>query len=131
MILDLAPSGIPMPTHDFSAQVLPGTLRVSVISDGDTYVTDLSAAKLGSTLQAFEDFAGPDLSPDRCAAVAADADETGDAYLVGVASLWIFLRMSGFEHAMSRERLDTIIKAGGCAMLTVTADSRDGGAMAV
>jgi hypothetical protein len=115
-----------MTTHDFRAPVLPGTLRISVITDGDTYVTDLPAAKLASTLRAFEEYAGPDLSADSCTEIATDAAEDGDAYLVAVGALWLFMRMSDFQHAMSRERMDTIVKAGGCAMLTVTADSRKG-----
>jgi hypothetical protein len=127
MILDLAPSGIPMPTHDFSAPALPGTLRISVIANGDTYVTDLPSAKLASTLRAFEEFVGPDMSEDRCTEIATDAAENGDDYLVAVGALWLFLRMSDFKHAMNRERMDTIVKAGGCAMLTITTDSREGG----
>jgi hypothetical protein len=77
-----------MPTHDFRAPALPGTLRISVIADGDTYVTDFSAAKLDSTLRTFADFAGPDLSADSCTAVAAEAGENADAYLVGSRTSW-------------------------------------------
>jgi hypothetical protein len=115
-----------MTTHDFSAPALPGTLRISVIADGDTYVTDLPAAKLASTVRAFEEYAGPDLSADSCTEIATDAAENGDAYLVAVGALWLFLRMSDFQNAMSRERLDAIVKAGGCAFLAVTTETRSG-----
>ena len=115
-----------MTTHNFSAPALPGTLRISVITDGDTHVTDIPAAKLESTLRAFEEYAGPDLSADSCTEIATDAAEDGDDYLVAVGALWLFLRMSDFQNAMSRERLDAIVKAGGCAMLAVNAESRKG-----
>ena len=97
-----------------------GMLRVSVICDAETYVTDIPAANLDSALRAFEEYAGPDLSADSCAAVAAEADRDGDAYLVCVGALWLFLRTSDIEHVMNRERMTTIVEAGGIAVLTVT-----------
>jgi hypothetical protein len=57
-----------MVTHDFHCPIPPSTVRVSVILGGDSFTVDLPSAKLGATLQAFEDHSGP-LSSDRCAEV--------------------------------------------------------------
>src|SRR5688572_25518031 len=117
-------------THNFAAPTVPGTLRISVITDDETYVTDLPAAKLSDTLKAFRDFAGLDTGSASCAAVVEDAREVGDAYLIGVGALWLFLNMSEAETAgngeMNRQRLNAIVSAGGCAMLTVTTETRSG-----
>jgi hypothetical protein len=114
-----------MATHDFTAAISPGTLRISVLTDDETHVTDLPSTRLAEVLKAFEDFAGLDSSSTSCKAVAEEASEIGDAYMVGVAVLWLFLRLPEPEHTMNRERLDTIIRAGGGAMLAVTTHSRE------
>src|SRR3954471_19915123 len=102
------------------ASIPPGTLRISVTADGDTYGTDLPAAKLAETLRAFADFAGTDAGSESCKAVAAEASENGDEYLIAVAALWLFVREPGAgSAAMNRERVDAILKSGGAALLTV------------
>jgi hypothetical protein len=113
--------------HDFSAPTPPGTLRISVLADGERYVLDLPAAKLDQTLRAFADFAGLDAGSGDCKAVAAEAAENGDAYMVAVAALWLFLRQPGAEYVMDRERLTSILNAGDAALLAVTVDDRPGG----
>jgi hypothetical protein len=82
---------------------------------------------LADTLRTFQDFAGLDSGSANCCAVLTDAGQDGDVYLVGVAALWIFLRLQDSRHAMSREQLHSIIKAGGGAMLTVNTATREGG----
>jgi hypothetical protein len=118
------------PTHSFTAPTVPGTLRISVITDGEIYVTDLPAAKLADTLKAFADFAGLDTASTNCRAVATEAAEVGDAYLICVAALWLFLNMAEEQQAgnaaLNRQRLNAIVGAGGCAMLTVTTETRSG-----
>jgi hypothetical protein len=119
-----------MITHDFSRPIPPGTVRISVITDGETYVTDFAAAALAETLRAFQDFAGLDAGSTSCKAVAADARENGDAYMICVAALWLFLRMSDEQQAgsgaMNRDRINAIVRTGGSAMLAVNTETRSG-----
>jgi hypothetical protein len=120
---------MPTPTHNFTAPTVSGSLRISVITDGETFVTDLPAAKLADTLRAFENFAGLDETSDNCKAVATDAREVGDSYLICVAALWLFLRMSDEQAGtgeMNRARINAIVAAGGCAMLAVTTETKTG-----
>jgi hypothetical protein len=95
-----------MITHDFHCPIPPSTVRVSVILGGDSFTVDLPSAKLGDTLQAFEDHCGP-LSTDRCAEVAA--------------ALWLFLFQPGAECEINTDRLAEMIKANGSALLTAMA----------
>jgi hypothetical protein len=121
---------MPAPTHNFTAPTVSRTLRISVISDGQTFVTDLPAAKLTDTLRAFQDFAGLDTASKNCRAVAAEASEVGDAFIVCIAALWLFLSLAEEQQAgnsaMNRERLNAIVGSGGCAMLAVTTETRTG-----
>jgi hypothetical protein len=102
---------MPAPTHNFAATAAPGTLRISVLADGEVFVTDLAAAALAETLRAFQDFAGLDLSSGSCKAVVAEARDAGDAYLIGVAALWLFLSMSDEQQA-GRRRFRIRVKSG-------------------
>jgi hypothetical protein len=90
-----------MVTHDIHRPIPPSTVRISVILGGNSFTVDLPSAKLGATLQAFEDHSGP-LSSDRCAAEAAGAD---DAHVVTSAALWLFLFQPGDQGIMNAGRL--------------------------
>ena len=103
--------------------VSPGLYLNSVSRCG---AQDTSLIMLADTLRTFQDFAGLDSGSANCRAVLTDAGQDGDVYLVGVAALWIFLRLQDSRHAMSREQLHSIIKAGGGAMLTVNTATREG-----
>jgi hypothetical protein len=105
-----------MVTHDIHRPIPPSTVRISVILGGNSFTVDLPSAKLGATLQAFEDHSGP-LSSDRCAAEAAGAD---DAHVVTSAALWLFLFQPGDQGIMNAGRLGEAIASNGSAMLTAT-----------
>jgi hypothetical protein len=50
----------PMITHDFSAPIPPGTLRISVIADDERYAADFPTNRLSAILEAFAERAGID-----------------------------------------------------------------------
>lgn len=110
---------MPTPTHDFSRPIPPGTVRISVIHSGDSFTVDLPSAKLGDTIQAFEDQVGP-LTPDLCAAAAAEAADDGDSYLVTAAGLWLFL-FQPVEGEINSERLAEMVASHGSALLAAQA----------
>lgn len=112
-----------MPTHDFTTPISPGTLRISVVADGNRYVTDLPSAKLAGTLKAF---AAVDAGAEECVAVTVDACDVDDAHLACVGALVLFLRMSDADQSENRERLRGIVGIGGCAILTVSTESEKG-----
>jgi hypothetical protein len=81
-----------MVTHDFHCPIPPSTVRVSVILGGDNFTVDLRSDKIATTIQAFEDHCDAgQMSADRCMAVAVEAADDGDAHLVTVAALWLWL----------------------------------------
>jgi hypothetical protein len=114
-----------MVTHDFHRPIPPSTVRVSVILGGDSFTMDLPSAKLGATLQAFEDHAGP-LSEDRCMAVVAAAARDDDGHVVTSAALWLFLFQPGEESEINAERLAEMIRDDGSVLLTAMVCERSG-----
>jgi hypothetical protein len=115
-----------MVTHDFSTPIPPGTVRISVIHSGESFTIDLASAKLGDTVQAFEDHcdAGP-LTADRCMAVAAEAANDGDAMLVTAAALWLWL-FHPIEGVLNTGRLGEMITSHGSALLTAMVCEKTG-----
>lgn len=112
-----------MPTHDFSTPVSPGTLRISVVADGNRYVTDLPSAKLAGIIKAFSNRDAPDSGPVERNAAPVDADDT---YMLCVGALVLFLQMNEADQNANRDRLRGIIGIGGCAILTVSTETEKG-----
>jgi hypothetical protein len=114
-----------MITHDFHRPIPPGTVRISVIHSGDSYTVDLASDRIGDTINAFEDHAGP-LTTERCMDVAAAAAGDDDAHVVTSAALWLFLFSPGNECVMNAGRLGEMIASNGSAMLTAMVDEETG-----
>jgi hypothetical protein len=114
-----------MITHDFHRPIPPGTVRISVIHSGESFTIDLASDRLGDTLTACEDHAGP-LSADRCMAAAAAAAGDDDAHVVTSAALWLFLFSPGDESLMNTGRLGEMIASNGSALLAAQACERSG-----
>ena len=112
-----------MVTHDLSTPILPGTLRISVIADGNVYVTDLPSARLAGIIKAFSKSDDPDTGPAECKAAPADANDT---YMLCVGALVLFLQMTDTDQSANRDRLRGIVGIGGCAILTVSTESDTG-----
>jgi hypothetical protein len=105
-----------MITHDFSRPIPPGTVRISVIHSGECFTLDLPSDRIATTIQAFEDHAGP-MSVDRCMAVAAEAANDGDTHLVTAAAVWLWL-FHPIEGALNTGRLGEMVASHGSALLT-------------
>jgi hypothetical protein len=123
-----------MLTHDFSTPIPPGTLRISVIADNQLYAADFPTNWLADTLRAFEYHAGTDTSGEcalqavqRSKRTTAAAVQDGDAYLVAVGALWLFLKQPGAESEMHGETLTKMIAENGACLLAVTVDQKTGG----
>src|SRR6188768_4260039 len=112
-----------MLTHDFSTSISPGTLRISVIADGNVYVADLPSTRLAGIIKAFSKSDDLDTGPAECKAVTIDDGDIGDTYMLCVGALVLFLQMSDAEQSANRDRLRGIIGIGGCAMLTVSTET--------
>jgi len=119
-----------MITHEFSRPIPPGTLRISVLADAELYAADYPTDRLDETLKAFERHAGLDASvapaSQRCQETAAAAVEDGDAHLVTVGALSLFLRQPGGRGEMNGDLLTAMVRDHGACMLTVTVTERAG-----
>ena len=124
-----------MIAHDFAAPIPPGTLRISVIADDERYAADFPTNRLSAILEAFAEHAGIDafdeagqqaVQQSRKTAVAAVQD--GDAYLVAVGALWLFLKQPGAESEMHGATLTKMIAENGACLLTVTVGQGAGSA---
>ena len=90
-----------MVTHDFSAPIPAGTLRISVICNDHLHRTDLLMVKVPDTIRAFEEFIGLILSAEDgrctpeaakvCTEVTVSAAQTCDEFIVTTSALWRFL----------------------------------------
>jgi hypothetical protein len=127
--------GTSMLTHDFLAPIPPGTLRISVIADDKRYAADFPTNRLSAILEAFAEHAGIDAFDEagqqavqRSRKTAAAAVQDGDAYLVAVGALWLFLKQPGAESEMHGDALTRMIAENGACLLTVTVNEWNGGA---
>ena len=127
--------GTSMVTHEFSAPIPPGTLRISVIADDERYAADFPTNRLSAILEAFAEHAGIDAFDEagqqavqRSRKTTAAAVQDGDAYLVAVGALWLFLKQPGAESEMHGETLTRMIAENGACLLTVTVGQENGGA---
>jgi hypothetical protein len=124
-----------MITHDFSKPIPPGTLRISVIADDQRYAADFPTNRLSAILEAFAEHAGIDAFDEagqqavqRSRKTTAAAVQDGNAYLVAVGALWLFLKQPGAESEMHGETLTRMIAENGACLLTVTVGQENGGA---
>ena len=124
-----------MITHDFSKPIPPGTLRISVIADDQRYAADFPTNRLSAILEAFAEHAGIDAFDEagqqavqRSRKTTAAVVQDGDAYLVAVGALWLFLKQPGAESEMHGETLTRMIAENGACLLTVTVGQENGGA---
>jgi hypothetical protein len=124
-----------MITHDFSKPIPPGTLRISVIADDQRYAADFPTNRLSAILEAFAEHAGIDAFDEagqqavqRSRKTTAAAVQDGNAYLVAVGALWLFLKQPGAESEMHDETLTRMIAENGACLLTVTVGQENGGA---
>jgi hypothetical protein len=122
-----------MITHDFSAPILQGTLRISVIADDERYAADFPTNRLSSILEAFAEHAGIDAfdesgqqAEQRSRKTTTAAVQDGDAYLVAVGALWLFLKQPGAESEMHGETLTRMIAENGACLLAVTVNQKKG-----
>jgi hypothetical protein len=120
-----------MVTHDFSAPIPPGTLRISVIADDERYAADFPTNRLSAILEAFAEHAGTDAFDEarqqavqRSRKTTAAAVQDGDAYLVAVGALWLFLKQPGAESEMHGDALTKMIAENGACLLAVTVNQR-------
>ena len=123
-----------MITHEFAKPIPPGTLRISVIADDERYVADFPTNRLAQTLDAFAQHAGVDTFDEpvpqavqRSKETTAAAVQDGDAYLVAVGALWLFLKQPGAESEMHGDALTRMIAENGACLLAVTVDQKKGG----
>ena len=96
---------------------------------------DFPTNRLSAILEAFAELADIDafdesgqqaVQRSQKAAVAAVQD--GDAYLVAVGALWLFLKQPGAESEMNGATLTRMIAENGACLLTVTVGQGTGGA---
>ena len=124
-----------MLTHDYAAPIPTGTLRISVIADDERFAVDFSTGCLAGTLTAFAEYAGIDMfnestpqAVQQSKAMVA-AMEDGDAYVVTVGALWLFLKQPGAESEMHSDALTRMIAENGSCLLSVTGHQWAGGAL--
>jgi hypothetical protein len=125
--------GTSMLTHDFLAPIPPGTLRISVIADDERYAADFPTNRLSAILEAFAEHAGIDAFDEagqqavqRSRKTMAAAVQDGDAYLVAVGALWLFLKQPSAESEMHGDALTKMIAENGACLLAVTVNQRKG-----
>jgi hypothetical protein len=120
-----------MITHAFTKPIPPGTLRISVMADDERYVADFPTNRLAETLKAFSHHAGVDTFDEpvpqavqRSKETTAAAVQNGDAYLVAVGALWLFLKQPGAEAEMHGETLTRMTAENGACLLAVTVNQK-------
>ena len=121
----------PMVTHDFSAPIPAGTLRISVICNDHLHRTDLLMVKVPDTIRAFEEFIGIILSAEDgrctpeaakvCTEVTVSAAQTCDEFIVTTSALWRFL-FDPVEYAINTHRLGGMAQNNGSALLAASLD---------
>jgi hypothetical protein len=123
-----------MLTHDYAAPIRPGTLRISIIADDERFAVDFSTGCLAGTLTAFAEYAGIDMFDEptpqavqRSKEMVAAAMEDGDAYVIAVGALWLFLKPPGAESGMYNDALTRMIAENGACLLTAAVNQRAGG----
>ena len=89
-----------MVTHDFSAPIPAGTLRISVICNDHLHRTDLLMVKVPDTIRAFEEFIGIILSAEdgRCTPEAAKVCTEVRRHAGIIETFWCHVSGVDFDH---------------------------------
>jgi hypothetical protein len=126
-----------MLTHDYAAPIRPGTLRISVIADDERFAVDFSTGCLAGTLTAFAEYAGIDIfdnptpqAVQRSKEMVVAAMEDGDAYVVAVGALWLFLKQPGAETEVHSDALTKMIAENGACLLAAAVNQQVNGVWA-